>query len=114
MAGAPDAATQAAAAINSFGFDLYKSDLLSGGNAVVSPTSIVLALSMAQAGARGETAAQMDAVLHSAFGAGAGNGINSLDQGLTQLSGTFKEPGASRSRWSFISRTHRSPRGASG
>ena len=88
---APDSATQAAAAIDAFGFDLFRSDLTSGGNAVVSPTSIVLALSMAQAGARGDTAAQMDAVLHSALGAGAGNGINSLDQDLAQLSGTFKD-----------------------
>jgi serpin B len=86
----PDAATQAAAATDAFGFDFYKSDLTSGGNAVVSPASIVLALSMAQAGAKGETAAQMDSVLHSAAGSGGGNGINSLDQILTGFSGTFK------------------------
>ena len=86
----PDTATQAAAAIDAFGFDFYKSHLTSGGNAVVSPASIVLALSMAQAGAKGETAAQMDSVLHSAAGSGAGNGINSLDQILTGFSGTFK------------------------
>jgi serine protease inhibitor len=86
----PDAATQAAAAIDAFGFDFYKSDLTSGGNAVVSPASIVLALSMAQAGAKGETAAQMDSVLHSAAGSGGGNGINSLDQILIGFSGTFK------------------------
>ncbi len=88
--GAPADATQAAAAIDAFGFDFYKSDLTSGGNAVVSPASIVLALSMAQAGAKGETAAQMDSVLHSAAGSGGGNGINSLDQILTGFSGTFK------------------------
>jgi serpin B len=45
---------------------------------------------MAQAGAVGETAEQMDAVLHSAARAGGGNGINSLDQALARLSGTFK------------------------
>jgi serpin B len=87
----PDAATQAAAAIDAFGFDFYKGDLASGGNAVVSPASIVLALSMAQAGAKGETAVQMDSVLHSAAGSGGGNGINSLDQILTGFSGTFKD-----------------------
>jgi serine protease inhibitor len=86
----PDAATQAAVAIDAFGFDFYKSDLTSGGNTVVSPASIVLALSMAQAGAKGETASQMDTVLHSAAGSGGGNGINSLDQILTGFSGTFK------------------------
>jgi serpin B len=90
-AGSPNDATQAAAAIDAFGFDFYKSDLTSGANAVVSPTSIVLALSMAQAGARGETAAQMDTVLHDATGSGGGNGINSLDQLLAGLSGTFKD-----------------------
>ncbi len=84
-------ATQAAAAIDAFGFDFYKHSLSSSGNAVVSPTSIVLALSMAQAGARGETAAQMDTVLHSVTGTGNGNGINSLDQALAGISGTFKD-----------------------
>ena len=87
----PDGAAQAAAAIDAFGFDFYKGGLASSGNAVFSPASIVLALSMAQAGARGETAAQMDAVLHSVAGTGAGNGINSLDQALAGLSGTFKD-----------------------
>ena len=87
----PGAATQAAAAIDAFGFDFYKSELTSGANAVVSPTSIVLALSMAQAGARGETAAQMDTVLHGAAETGGGNGINSLDQTLAGFSGTFKD-----------------------
>ena len=93
IAGSPGDAAQAAAAIDAFGFDFYKSSLVLGGNAVVSPTSIVLALSMAQAGARGETASQMDNVLHSASGAGGGNGINSLGQMLAGLSGTFKDPG---------------------
>jgi len=90
-AGSASDATQAAAAIDAFGFDFYKSDLRSGGNAVVSPTSIVLALSMSQAGAAGETAAQMDAVLHGAAASGDGNGINSLDQALAGFSGTYKD-----------------------
>ena len=91
-AGSPDDAMQAAAAIDAFGFDFYKSGLTSSGNDVFSPASIVLALSMAQVGARGETASQMDAVLHSALGAGGGNGINSLSQALAGLSGTVKDP----------------------
>ena len=89
----PAAASQAAAAIDAFGFDLFKSDtdLTSGGNAVFSPTSIVLALSMAHAGAAGQTASQMNTVLHAAAEAGGGNGINSLDQTLAGLTGTFKD-----------------------
>jgi serpin B len=86
-----DSAAQAAAAIDAFGFDFYATMVSSGGNAVVSPASVVLALSMAEAGARSETASQMDSVLHSAIGAGGGNGINSLDQALAGLSGTFQD-----------------------
>ena len=51
----PDAATQAATAVDAFGLDFYKAAFTAGGNAVFSPTSVVLALSMAQAGAVGET-----------------------------------------------------------
>jgi serpin B len=90
-AGSDGAAAEAAAAIDAFGFDFYRAALASDGNAVFSPASVVLALSMAQAGALGETASQMDSVLHSAAGAGGGNGINSLDQILTGASGTFKD-----------------------
>jgi len=92
-AGSAADAAQASAAIVAFGFDYYRAALASGGNAVVSPASIVLALSMAQAGARGETDSQMKAVLHSGADAGSGNGINSLDQAMTGLSGTFKDRG---------------------
>jgi len=86
-----DAASQAAAAVDAFGFDFYKAALTAGGNAVFSPASVVLALSMAQAGAVGETASQMDSVLHGAARSGGGDGINSLDQALVGLSGTFKD-----------------------
>jgi len=83
-------AAQAAGAINAFGLDLYRRAAGSG-NAVMSPASIALALAMARAGASGQTAAQMDAVLH-AFGSDANaNGVNSLQQALTGLSGTFTD-----------------------
>lgn len=63
-------AVAAARAVNDFGLDLYR--VVVGGdtseNAVVSPASVALALAMARAGARGETAAQMDTVLRG-FGA---------------------------------------------
>jgi len=92
LPGSATGAAQAAAAIDAFGFDLYSAALKPDGNAVISPASVALALSMAQAGAAGETASQMDAVLHAAAETGGGNGINSLDQSLAGLSGTFKGP----------------------
>ena len=83
-------AAQAAGAIDAFGLDLYRQTIGSG-NAVMSPASIALALAMARAGARGDTAAQMDAVLH-AFGSDANaNGVNSLQQALAALNGTFTD-----------------------
>ena len=65
-AAAPAEAKKAAAAINAFGLDLLRSAGKPGANVVLSPTSIAIALAMARAGARGETAAQMDTVLRSA------------------------------------------------
>lgn len=73
--------------MNAFGFDFYKAALTSGGNAVVSPASILMALSMARVGAAGQTASQMDTVLHSP----SPSALNSLDQALAGLSGTFKD-----------------------
>jgi len=88
-AGSAQGAGRAAAAINAFGIDYYRQALTKGGNAVASPASIVLALSMAQEGAVGDTAAQIDKVLHGASGTDSGNGINSLDRALSALSGTY-------------------------
>jgi serpin B len=67
---APAASDQGAASaleINDFGLDLLRR-LDANGNLCASPTSIALALGMVRPGARGTTAAQMDAVLNS-FGA---------------------------------------------
>lgn len=58
------------AGANDFGFDLYKK-LGDAGNVIYSPLSTVTALSMTYAGARGNTAAQMKAVLHDTLGANA-------------------------------------------
>jgi serpin B len=90
-AGSADGAREAATAVDAFGFDLYKTGLAPDGNVVFSPLSVALALSMAQAGAGGETAAQMDAVLHSAAGTGGGNGINSLDRALTDQTTSYTD-----------------------
>ncbi len=85
-------ARQAASAINAFGFDLLKTTTAAGGNEVLSPASIALALAMAQAGAAGDTASQMDSVMHAACSSGNGNGLNSLEQALTGLSGSYSNP----------------------
>ena len=76
----------AAESLNAFGFDFHRAALTSGGNAVVSPASIVLALSMARAGAAGETASQMDDVLHSP----SIHGVGAVGKALAALSGTFE------------------------
>ena len=49
--------------INTFGHDLY-AQAATGGNVVVSPLSIEMAMSMARAGAGGTTAAEIDAAMH--------------------------------------------------
>ncbi len=47
-----------------FAFDLYRAISEQSGNLFFSPLSISAALAMAYAGARGETAAEMEQVLH--------------------------------------------------
>ncbi len=91
--GSPAQAAAAATAITAFGLDLFKTDAYARGNVVFSPISIEIALAMARAGAVGETASQMDSVMHSAAAAGDGNGLNSLDQALAGLSGPVQVNG---------------------
>ena len=62
-----------------------------GKNVVISPASIALALAMAQLGARGTTADQMDAVLHGLVAAGQTGPLDALDQALASRTGTFKD-----------------------
>lgn len=86
-------AVDAAAAINAFGLDLYRDAAAAGptDNLVLSPASIALALGMARAGARGETAAQMDAVLHDAASDTNAAWLNALDRALSDRNGTFTD-----------------------
>lgn len=58
--------TEAAQGLLAFGFELIRDNpqLVETGNVVLSPASIGAAFAMARAGARGETAEQIDAVLH--------------------------------------------------
>lgn len=92
VARAPTSAEDAlagAAAVNAFGLDLYPSLAASDGNFVFSPSSIALALAMTRAGARGDTAAQMDAVMHDAAADANAGWLNALDQALAARSGEF-------------------------
>jgi serpin B len=61
-----DDATQAGDAVNVFAVDLYRrlAEADPKANTVFSPASIALALAMARAGAKGDTAAEMDTVMH--------------------------------------------------
>jgi len=93
----PAAAKVAAASITAFGLDLYRALLadpsldLGAKNAVFSPTSIALALAMARAGARGDTAAEMDAVLHTTGWDELGAGLNALEQALASRDASWRD-----------------------
>ena len=93
----PADAKTAAASVNAFGLDLFRQLLadpelgLASKNAVFSPASIALALGMARAGAKSETATQMDKVLHTSGWDALGPGLNSLDQALASRDATWKD-----------------------
>ena len=88
-------AKAAANSIGAFGLDLYRRLLedpdLRSDNVVFSPTSIALALGMARTGARGETGAEIDDVLHTGGLDELLNGLNALDQALSGRDGTWKD-----------------------
>ena len=86
----PADAADAASAVNAFGFELLRA-MHEPGDAVVSPASIALALAMARAGAVGETATQMDAVLHDAASDAHPGWLNALEAALSSRTGTFKD-----------------------
>lgn len=93
IAGSTAAARQEASQANAFGLDLYRKLLSSNASKgmVFSPTSIVNALAMARAGAKGQTATQMDAVLHANGWDQLGLGIASLDRQLAARDGTWTD-----------------------
>ncbi len=88
---APADAAAAGSAIGAFGLDLYRAMASGQTNVVLSPTSIALALAMARAGARGQTAAEMDTVMHGLASDDNAAWLNALDQALATRSGTFKD-----------------------
>jgi serpin B len=93
----PAAAKKAATSIAAFGIDLYRRLLadkelgLAKENVVLSPTSIALALGMARAGAKGDTAGQMDKVAGTSGWGALGAGLNALDQALASRNATWKD-----------------------
>ncbi len=87
----PAEAVDAGRSINAFGLELFRRAGAAGGNVVVSPASVALALAMARAGARGDTAAQMDTVLHDVATDAHAAWLNALDAALTGRSGTFPD-----------------------
>jgi serpin B len=89
----PADAARAGAAIDRFGFELLRAATNGDENVVLSPASIVLALAMARAGAKGETATQIDAVLHDVASDAHASWLNALDTALAARSGAFKDDG---------------------
>jgi serpin B len=87
----PSRAAAAAAALNAFGLDIYGRLAAAPGNVVMSPASIAIALSMTRAGARGTTAAEMDAVLHDLGAEDLADAASALDAALAARNGTFKD-----------------------
>jgi serpin B len=91
------AAKAEAKALNAFGIALYKRMLEDpeiappGKGVVFSPASIVTALAMARAGAKGDTAAEMDEVLRVDGWEELGSGLSSLDVLLRSRDAAWKE-----------------------
>jgi serpin B len=76
--------------VNGFGSDLLASYLgARKGNVVVSPWSIANALAMARAGGLGDTASEMDHVLHIADPSGIDAAMNAVGLALAGANGTF-------------------------
>jgi len=88
--GSAEAARTAASAINAFGIDLLRA-IGGRANAVISPTSIALALGMARVGARGGTGTEIDAAFHLSNPDEFTAGLNALDQALATYNGTVPD-----------------------
>jgi serpin B len=81
----PADASKLVAGLTEFAFDYHgvRAERAPAGNLVFSPLSMAMAFGMAHAGARGETAAQIEEVFHlPASGAELHAAFNALDQGL--------------------------------
>lgn len=86
----PAAAQDVRAAMDAFSADLYRVLAREQGNVILSPFSVEVALAMTRAGAVGETAVQMDKVLHAALSKDMSAGFNAIDQALAKRPGKYK------------------------
>jgi serpin B len=84
------AAKKASPALDAFAVDLYHRLATGSGNVLLSPYSVAVALAMTRAGAAGETARQMDAVLRSSLAGDLDAGHNALDQAIAKRPGKYK------------------------
>jgi serpin B len=87
----PADAELAAKAVNALAVDLHRRLAGKASNLVFSPSSIAIALAMARAGARGDTATEMDRVLRSLGADDRASAANALDLALNSRSGSFKD-----------------------
>jgi serpin B len=92
------AAKAEAKALNSFGLTLYLKLLrdpeaaIGGRGTVISPASVTLALAMARAGAKGDTASQMDDVLGVSGWSALSSGLGSLSALLASRDAGWSDP----------------------
>ncbi|HYO42669.1 MAG TPA: serpin family protein [Candidatus Limnocylindrales bacterium] len=88
-----DDAAAAGSAVNAFGLDLYASLVAAdpAANLVFSPASIATALAMARAGAKGQTAAEMDAVMRDLGSDANAAWVAALDLAMNTKTATVKD-----------------------
>ena len=85
----PSAGVAGGQAVAEFAADLYRALQETPGNLVFSPYSIAVALGMARSGAAGQTADEIDAVLHAASAGDLNGALNSIDQTLAAHPGQY-------------------------
>lgn len=83
----PAARPDGATVVQAFSADLFRQLAAEPGNVVCSPYSVAVALAMTRNGARGQTAVEMDSVLHAPAIDRLNSGVNALQQLLESRAG---------------------------